>query len=230
MPILRHHVYSPPPPAATWLTWPTLRESLGTFPADGTSFCRETRRLLHEYGPLVTAELRIETKGQNAGEVNVFVAGSQVARIQYNAAYTFRGVIDALHRRGLPATCRAELDADQEGHVLLHTQPEVRSADEPFLPPIDEVPVDVGFRQSQSLDQSLPPTAGHSHVSHTALLTLDAGYWVLLLDRQRLGFVPSRRYPRLNEALERGFPLTCTVVLGRATNRTLNVRAAFPAW
>jgi hypothetical protein len=63
MPILRRNVCSPPTPAATWLTWPTLRESLGTFPADGTSFCREARRLLHEYGPLVTAELRIETKG-----------------------------------------------------------------------------------------------------------------------------------------------------------------------
>jgi hypothetical protein len=230
MPLLGRNVYSPRTPAATWLTWPTLRESLGTFPADGTSFCRDTRRLLHEYGSLVTAELRLETKGQNAGEVNVFVAGSQVARIPYNAAYTFRGVIDALHRRGLPATCRAELDADQEGHVLLHTQPEVRSADEPFLPPIDEVAVDIGFRQSQRLDQSLPSTAGRSHVSHTAFLTLDAGHWALLLDRQRLGYLQSHRYPRLTEAVERGFPPTCSVILGRVANRTLSVRAVFPAW
>jgi hypothetical protein len=230
MPLLGRNVYSPPTPAATWLTWPTLRESLGTFPADGSSFCRESRRLLHEYGSLVTAELRTETKGENAGEVNVFVAGSQVARIPYDAAYTFRGVIDAVHRRGLPATCRAELDADEQGHVLLHTQPEVRSANEPFLPPIDEVVVDVGFRQSQRLDQSLPATAGRSHVSHTALLALDAGYWALLLDGQRLGFLQSHRYPRLTEALERGFPLTCSVAYGRVANRTVSVRAAFPAW
>jgi hypothetical protein len=230
MPSKGRSAYSPPTPAGTWLTWPTLRESLGTFPADGSSFCRETRRLLHEYGSLVTAELRLETKGENAGEVNVFVAGSQVARIPYNAAYTFRGVIDALHRRGLPATCRAELDTDEEGHVLLHTQPEVRSADEPFLPPIDEVPVDVGVRQAQRLDQSLPATAGRTHVSYTALLTMDADYWALLLDRQRLGFLQSHRYRRLTEAAERGFPLTCSVVLGRAANRTVSVRAAFPAW
>ena len=228
--MLGRQVYSPPPPAATWLSWPTLRESVETFPADGAAFCGETRRLLHEYGPLVTADLRVETRGQNAGEVNVFVGGSQAARIPYSAAYTFRGVIDALHRRGLPATCRAELDADEDGHVLLHTQPEVRAADEPFLPPIDEVPIDVGLRQSQALDQSLPPTAGRSHASHTALLTLDAGYWAVLLGRQRLGFVQSHRYPRLNEALERGFPLTCSVVVGRVANKTLSVRAAFPAW
>ena len=119
MPLSRRKLRSPQPPGASWLAWPTLQESLSAFPAFGGSFCHETRHLVHQYGPLVTAELRIQTTGELAGEVRVFVAGLQVATIPYDTAGPFRDVIDKLHRRGLPATCRAELDVDAEGHVLV---------------------------------------------------------------------------------------------------------------
>lgn len=141
------------------------------------------------------------------------MAGSQVARIPYNAAYTFREAIDALHRRGLPATCRAELDADAEGHVWLHTKPVVRAAVQPFLPPIGTRPVDLPRRHSEMLDRSLAGDARSTQTERTALLTPEADYWALSLDGQRLGFLQSHPYPRLREAFARGFPLTCYAIL-----------------
>lgn len=165
MPLFRRHVQSPHPPMATWLAWPTLHETMNTFPAASASSDREARhRFVHEYGRLVTAELRIETAGEYAGVVRVLVGGLQVASIPYNSAGTFRQVIEELHQRGLSATCRAELDDEEQGHVLLHTTPAVRSADEPFLPPINAVRVDVRLRQSQLLDQSLHRTHEPEHV------------------------------------------------------------------
>ena len=228
MALSRRRVYAAQPPAATWLAWPTLQETLGTFPAFGATFCHETRRLVHQHGPLVTAELRIQTTGELAGEVRVFVAGWQVANIPYDAAGPFRDVIDKLHRRGLPATCRAELDVDAEGHVWLHTKPAVRAAVQPFLPPIGARPVDLPRRHSEMLDRSLAGDARSAQTERTALLTPEADYWALSLDGQRLGFLQSYAYPRLREAFARGFPLTCYAILERESNGPLRVNAALP--
>ena len=224
MPLFRRHVYSPPPLVASWLAWPTLHESLSTFSAAGAPFCRETRRLILQYGQLVTAELRIQTAGQFAGEVRVFVGGLQVAAIPYNSAATFREVIEELHQRGLPATCRAELNADEESHVWLHTKPAVRAADDPFLPPIKAVPVELRPRQSHLLEELLARENERERVQRTALLTPDAGDWALALDGQTLGFLESHPYPGLHEALAHGFPLTCYAILRRVHRRAIQRR------
>jgi len=228
MPLSRRKLRSPQPPGASWLAWPTLQESLSAFPAFGGSFCHETRHLVHQYGPLVTAELRIQTTGELAGEVRVFVAGLQVATIPYDAAGPFRDVIDKLHRRGLPATCRAELDVDAEGHVLLHTKPAVRGAVEPFLPPINARAVDLPRRRSEMLDRSLNGGAPPPRAERTALLSSEADYWTLSLDGQRLGFLESHPYPQLQEAVAHGFPLTCYAILERVPDGPLRVNAALP--
>ncbi|HXZ82184.1 MAG TPA: hypothetical protein VED84_00345 [Acidimicrobiales bacterium] len=228
MPLLRRHVYSPRPPAATWLAWPTLHETLETFPAAGASFCRDTQRLVQQYGRLVTAELRIQTAGQYAGEIRVFVSGSQVAAIPYDSAYTFREVIDELHQRGLRATCRAELDADEEGRVWLHTKPAVRSKGEPFLPPINAFPVELRPRHSQLLIQSRHGNANRTQHQQTALLAPDDDHWALSLDGQTVGFLEPHPYPRLQEALARGFPLSCYAILELVPNGPVRLRAALP--
>jgi hypothetical protein len=120
MALSRRRVHAAQPPAATWLAWPTLQETLGTFPAFGATFCHATRRLVHQHGPLVTAELRIQTTGELAGEVRVFVAGLQVATIPYDAAGPFRDVIDKLHRRGFPLTCYAILERESNGPLRVN--------------------------------------------------------------------------------------------------------------
>ena len=158
----------------------------------------------------------------------MFVGGLQVAAIPYNSAGTFREVIEELHQRGLPATCRAELDADEEGHLWLHTKPAVRAADDPFLPPIKAVPVEIRPRQSHLLERLLAREDERGRVQRTALLTPDAGDWALSLDGQTLGFLESHPYPGLHEALAHGFPLTCYAILRRVTNGPSTVDAAIP--
>jgi hypothetical protein len=78
------------------------------------------------------------------------------------------------------------------------------------------------------LDRSLNGGAPPPRAERTALLSSEADYWTLSLDGQRLGFLESHPYPRLQEAVAHGFPLTCYATLERVPDGPLRVNAALP--
>jgi hypothetical protein len=70
-------------PGASWLAYPTLSHgNAGMVKLSGPTYYRaEINAAIRRYGALALAELRVETTGQYAGAVRVFVDGRQVASI-----------------------------------------------------------------------------------------------------------------------------------------------------
>jgi len=59
--------------------------------------------------PLVMATLRVETNGEYAGAVRVFVGDREVGSIPKNAAETYSAVVEEVEVTTGPATCRGRV-------------------------------------------------------------------------------------------------------------------------
>src|SRR5215472_6017975 len=72
-------------PGASWLAYPTLSHgNAGMLKLSGPTYYRaEINAAIRRYGALALAELRVETTGQYAGAVRVFVDARQVASIPH---------------------------------------------------------------------------------------------------------------------------------------------------
>ena len=99
---------------ASWLAYPTLSHgNAGMVKLSGPTYYRaEINAAIRRYGALALAELRVETTGQYAGAVRVFVDGRQVASIPRGLESEYREVVESLNREGAAATIHVELESD----------------------------------------------------------------------------------------------------------------------
>jgi hypothetical protein len=212
----------------TWLAWPTLRNGGGQIRTAGVSHHPDAvRKILNANGPLVMAELRIETTGQYAGAVRVFVAGEMLGSIPHDLAETFREVVSDLWSRDMVATCRAELEADEWSNVWLDARPEPRPKDDPFLPPFSPFQVNLGPGEAERLDEGLQSRAKNKRVVTVGRLAPKPGKWQLVLDDTPVGVIEDRLWA-VESAIVAGMPLSCQVRILREEGKGLRVMADLP--
>jgi hypothetical protein len=98
----------------SWLAWPTLSAGGGgQIKTAGVYYHKhDLRKAIARFGSLVMAQLEIELDGQYSGAVRVTAGGMTLGSIPHNVAEEFRDAVEQLHKTGLPATCRANLEAD----------------------------------------------------------------------------------------------------------------------
>jgi hypothetical protein len=214
---------------ATWLAWPTLRIGGGQTKTAGVHFhAGELRRVLAVHGSLVMAELRIETAGQYAGAVRVFVAGVMLGSVPHDVADKYREVVVALDAAGLSATCRAELEAGEFVNVWLDARPEWRPADDPFLPPLSPFYVRLAANEAERLDAGLNSKAKSKRFVTTGRMDGNGSSWELELDDAPVGTVIDPPSRPLDAARAAGFPLTCQVRVLREVGKPLRVMVDLP--
>src|SRR5215831_20953461 len=100
-------------PGASWLAYPTLSHgNAGMLKLSGPTYYRaEINAVIRRYGSLALAELRVETTGQYAGAVRVFVDAMQVASVPRGLQGEYREVVESLNREGVAATIHVELES-----------------------------------------------------------------------------------------------------------------------
>jgi len=221
---------------ATWLAWPTLSAGGGgQIKVAGVYYHRDKlRSAIDRFGSLVMATLVLESAGEYAGAVRVSVGGEELGSIPHDLAPEFRDAVERLHRAGLPATCRAELEAagGADGgyvDVFLWASPRPRSDDEPFLPPGLGATLELNEGQAERLDDALHSRAKAKRAVRVGEVARSDGGWCVTLDGAPIGTLGAGSDKRLREAQAAGFPLTCRVRIIRAQGRPLRVLADLPA-
>lgn len=220
---------------ASWLAWPTLSTGGGgQIKTAGVYYRKDAvQNAIARFGSLVMAELVIELEGEYAGAVRVKVGGTELGSIPHSLAAEFRDAVEQLHRAGLPATCRAELEAGDGGDeayvdVFLWASPTQRSDDEPFLPPGLGSTVRLDEGQAERLDESLHSRAKSKRIAKVGELVDTDGGWRVVLDGHPVGTLEPGTYDRLSEARAAGFPLTCRARIIREFGKPLRVAADLP--
>jgi hypothetical protein len=237
----RERDHDPPPHRnahvhdASWLAWPTLSAGGGgQIKTAGVYYHKGTlRSAIARFGSLVMAKLVIELTGEYAGAVRVTVGGKEPGSIPHGLAPEFRDAVEQLHKEGLPATCRAALEAEDDTDeayvdVFLWASPTPRSDDEPFLPPALGPTVRLDNGEAERLDEALHSRAKSKRIAKVGeLLPMDCG-WRVALDGRPVGTLEPGAYDRLREARAAGFPLTCRVRIIREFGKPLRVLADLP--
>ena len=139
----------------------------------GSSFHQDTLQMLgggahptEPKHPLVMATLRVETTGEYAGAVRVFIGDREVGSIPKDSADAYRAVVEEVEATTGPATCRGQVIGGGLSHegdfwlsfgfeLLQPTKPRIRAADDPFLPPTGFFQVLLDEGQEQRLDEML---------------------------------------------------------------------------
>jgi hypothetical protein len=217
----------------SWLAWQTLTYSgAAQIKAAGVMHhATEVRAAAAQYGWLVMAELRIEQAGKYAGAVRVYVAGVELGSVPHGHADDFRGVIERLAAAGQPATCRANLDVSSGEYLdlWLCAKARERAGDDPFLPPMLGARLTLAPDTITYLNQKvLGLRAKSKRVVRTASLAPRNERWIVLFDDRELGDLPAGRYPRLEQALGAGFPVTCQIRVLRQPDRPVRVDVDVP--
>jgi hypothetical protein len=223
-------------PDGDWLAWPTLSAGGGgQIKVSGVYYHTDAlREAIARFGTLAMAVLVVEQAGEYAGAVRVTVGGEVLGSIPHALAPAFRDAVDHLHRAGLPATCRATLEADDSTDaeyvdVFVWAGPKPRSDGEPFLPPGLGPPVQLFDGQVERLALLLQQSKAKSKriVKVGELISTDPG-WCLTLDAEPVGLLDSGADGRLHAAHSAGFPLTCRVRIIKESERPLRVLADLP--
>jgi hypothetical protein len=215
--------------SASWLAWPTLRCGGGQIKTAGVLHHQDALRRVHAaVGSLAMAELKIETTGQYAGAVRVFVAGESLGSIPHDLAEKFRAVIEELGKSDQPATCRVELEVEDWLNVWLDARPMRRPDDDPFLPPLSSETVQLYPGQAERLDAAFQSKAKSKRVIGLGRLSALEGSWELAIDETPVGILQGGRYSALGEVVDAGFPLTCQVRMIRDPGRAFRVMADIP--
>lgn len=216
---------------ATWLAYPTLTHGAGSqYKLAGAYHHRaEIHDAHNRYGGFVMAELRIETEGSFAGAVRAFVNGVQLATIPHQHTLPFQTAVENLGRKGLPATLHVRLEADEYVDVRAFCEPTEREQNEPFLCPQETEEILLFPGVAEELDQGLKSRAKNKKTSRLGRLRLDdGGTWTVMLAEESIGTLTKRRYGRLRQTLEAGFPLDVHVEIRRREGRPLAVSVGFP--
>jgi len=236
-----------PAPATSWLGWTTLAEGHMLLRVHGSSFHQDALQMLgggarpaEPKHPLVMATLRVETNGEYAGAVRVFVGDREVGSIPKNAAETYSAVVEEVEVTTGPATCRGRViggGLSYEGdfwlsfgfELLQPTKPRARAADDPFLPPTGffEVLLDEG--QERHLDDMLRSKAKSKNLDvHVRLRVGPPACRVELAGVEVGGLVcETGELAPIEEAVAAGFPSTAWARIARKPGRptTLTVEA-----
>lgn len=220
---------------ASWLAWPTLSAgSGGQIKTAGVYYHNGTlRSAISRFGSLVMAKLVIELEGEYAGAVRVTVGGKELGSIPHTLAAEFRDAVEQLHKEGLPATCRAVLEAEDGSDeayvdVFLWASPKPRSDNEPFLPPGLGPTVRLDEGQAERLNELLHSRAKSKRIAKVGELLHTDGTWRVALDGHPVGTLEPGTYDRVGEAGAAGFPLTCRVRIIRELGKPLRVVADLP--
>lgn len=237
----RAHDHSPPTRRksqvddASWLAWPTLSAGGGgQIKTAGVYYHKGTlRSAIARFGPLVMAKLEIELEGEYAGAVRVTVGGKELGSIPHRLAPEFRDAVEQLHKDGLPATCRAALEAEEDSDeayvdVFLWASPTPRPNDEPFLPPGLGATVWLDKGEAERLDEALHSRAKSKRIAKVGELLSTDGGWRVVVDGRPIGTLAPGTYDRLREASAAGFPLTCRARIIREFGKPLRVVADLP--
>lgn len=218
-----------PPVQTSWLAWPTLMSGAGLIKVAGVYYHQdELHQVLRTYGPLVMAELTVESSGQYAGAVHVSVARTLLGNIPHDLAEKYREMVLHLHSQGKPATCRAQLEANEYFDVWLDAKPEERVGETAFLPRLGEVDVVLDEGQAERIDASLKSKAKTKRLEKLGGLLRTEDGWRVLLDHELIGTLKQNDQPYLYQADSRSLPMTCMVRILRRPDRPLFVGAEFP--
>ena len=208
------------PPAATWLSWPTLREEVpGWSLAIDEDVAASLRAAPGTDGAIVMVEL-VGLSGSSGAAVAV--AGRTVAPLEPERAGAYTEVASRLDRLGLAATCRARISADGTGaHLEVLGSPALGGTSSPFLPPFDEVAVAVEAGAHV-------PAAGSGSGPLLGSLSNTSGVTVVSVEGAPVGHLtgPARRAVDL--ALASGFHATCHVVVQEGADGVTSVVARLP--
>ena len=167
-------------PGASWLAYPTLSHgNAGMVKMSGPTYYRaEINAAIRRYGALALAELRVETTGQYAGAVRVFVDGRQVASITRGLEGEYREVVESLNREGAAATIHVELESNASVEVWGLCKPERRREGEPLLPTQYREDIELLDGIASALDESLVSRAKEKKVRRNGVLNLGSnGVW-----------------------------------------------------
>jgi hypothetical protein len=218
-------------PGASWLAYPTLSHgNAGMVKLSGPTYYRaEINAAIRRYGALALAELRVETTGQYAGAVRVFVDGRQVASIPRGLEGEYREVVESLNREGVAATIHVELESDAYVDVWGLCKPERRREGEPLLPTQYREDIDLLDGIASALDESLVSRAKEKKVRRNGVLSLGSnGVWSVSEGGRVLGTLERKPYKRLYEVMGAGLPLDVVVTVHRRPERELVAHVSIP--
>ena len=218
-------------PGASWLAHPTLSHgNAGMVKMSGPTYYRaEINAAIRRYGALALAELRVETTGQYAGAVRVFVDDRKVATIPRGLEGEYREVVESLNRDGVAATIHVELEADAYVDVWGLCKPERRHESEPLLPTQYREDIDLLDGIASALDESLASRAKEKKVRRNGVLSLGSkGRWSVSEGGRVLGTLERKPYKRLHEVMGAGLPLDVVVTVHRRPERELVAHVSIP--
>jgi hypothetical protein len=218
-------------PGASWLAYPTLSHGNATMvQLSGPTYYRaEINAAMRRYGALALAELRVETTGQYAGAVRVFVDGRQVASIPRGLEGEYRGVVESLNHEGVTATIHVALESDAYVDVWGLCKPERRREGEPLLPTQYQEDIDLLDGIASALDESLASRAKEKKVRRSGVLSLGSnGVWSVSEGGRVLGTLERKPYKRLYEVMGAGLPLDVVVTVHRRPERELIAHVSIP--
>ncbi len=218
-------------PSASWLAYPTLSHgNAGMVKLSGPTYYRgEIDAAIRRYGALALAELRVETTGQYAGAVRVFVDGRQVASIPRGLTDEYREVVESLNRDGIAATIHVELESGTYVDVWGLCKPERRHDGEPLLPTQYREDIDLLDGIASALDESLNSRAKEKKVRRNGVLSLGSkGRWSVSEGGRVLGTLERKPYKRLHEVMDAGLPLDVVVTIHRRPERELVAHVSIP--
>ena len=188
-------------------------------------------KVLKEWGPLVTAELVVETEGQYVGAVRLVVDGHVLASVAHGLSVPFRELVLQMHRLGQRATCRVQLEKSEEWVDLwLPSRLKLAGDQAPFLSAFGSVNVLLSPGQAERLDQSLQSRAKTKRATRLARIERDRQSWRVLLDEEPIGWLADKRLPYVEVAARAGFPLTCQLTLRRQPAKPFRVDADVPQY
>ena len=218
-------------PGASWLAYPTLSHGdAGMVKLSGPTYYRpEINAAIRRFGALALAELRVETTGQYAGAVRVFVDGMQVASIPRGLQNEYREVVESLNREGVAATIHVELESGAYVDVWGLCKPERRREGEPLLPTQYREDIDLLDGIASALDESLASRAKEKKVRRNGVLSLGSnGVWSVSEGGRVLGTLKRKPYKRLYEIMGAGLPLDVVVTVHRRPERELVAHVSIP--
>ena len=213
----------------------------------GSSFHQDTLQMLgggahptEPKHPLVMATLRVETTGEYAGAVRVFIGDREVGSIPKDSADAYRAVVEEVEATTGPATCRGQVIGGGLSHegdfwlsfgfeLLQPTKPRIRAADDPFLPPTGFFQVLLDEGQEQRLDEMLHSKAKSKNLDIPVHLRFGLPACRVEVAGVEVGALvcEARELAPIEEAVAAGFPPTACPRIARKPGRptTLTVEA-----
>lgn len=234
-----------------WLQRPTLHRGRGAIDLHGAKYYGPAiEAAFSKWGALVFAELRIETRGQYAGAVRVFVDDQQIGSVSSAESAEVRDIVAAINADGMAATAHATISTpfrqtttiqahgfevdltmssnSSHGASLLASCARAQP-DDPLFPLVEDVLVDLLVGMDVALDESLDSRAKTKWRERDVELRLDAtGLWQVWDQGRQIGHLPDRSWSRLKRIRDHGYPTVAPMRVTRRPGGYLRVAVTTP--